>query len=127
MRSSWRFLRCLCCLLGRVALFPVQIPLFLVAKVGHLLTSPRRQKSYDSEIHSPNEMVVDTQDDYVVQSAENEKDQLAIINPDNLENDAEQVENVPLATDCTCRGRNNYRSYLRWSMSCADLNMQSRP
>lgn len=46
-------------------------------------------------------MVVDTQDDYVVQPAENEKEQVAIINPDSLDADVDQPENVTLATDCT--------------------------
>ena len=59
-------------------------------------------QSYDSEIHSPNDMMVDAQDDYVVPATENEKDQVAIINPDNLDNEADQPENVTLATDCTC-------------------------
>ncbi|KAK8058688.1 ubiquitin carboxyl-terminal hydrolase [Apiospora phragmitis] len=55
--------------------------------------------SYDPEIHSPNEMVVDSSDDYVVQPTENEKEQVAIINPDSLETDGDQPENVTLATD----------------------------
>lgn len=54
-------------------------------------------KSYDSEIHSPNEMIVDTQDDLV--PAENEKEQVVDINPDSLDNDADQHDNAPLATD----------------------------
>ncbi|KAK8110930.1 ubiquitin carboxyl-terminal hydrolase [Apiospora kogelbergensis] len=55
--------------------------------------------SYDPEIHSPNEMMIDTQDDYVVQPAEDEKEQVTIINPDSLDADVDKPENVTLATD----------------------------
>ncbi|KAK7996278.1 ubiquitin carboxyl-terminal hydrolase [Apiospora marii] len=56
--------------------------------------------SYDPEIHSPNEMVVDSSDDYVVPAAgDNEKEPVAIINPDSLDADVDQPENVTLATD----------------------------
>lgn len=54
--------------------------------------------SYDSDIHSPNDMVVDAPEDIVVQPAETEKDEIAIINPDQLDNDADH-ENITLATD----------------------------
>lgn len=50
-------------------------------------------------------MMVDTQDDYVVQPGENEKESVAIINPDQLDDDADQLENPTLATDRTCRAR----------------------
>ncbi|KAK7967391.1 ubiquitin carboxyl-terminal hydrolase [Apiospora aurea] len=43
-------------------------------------------------------MVVDSSDDYVV-PAENEKEPVAIINPDSLDTDVDQPENVTLATD----------------------------
>lgn len=60
-------------------------------------------QSYDSDIHSPNDMVVDAPEDIVVQPAEAEKDEIAIINPDQLDNDADH-ENITLATDCTFLG-----------------------
>lgn len=47
-------------------------------------------------------MMVDTQDEMVVQPALNEKDQIAEINPEQLDADAENLENVILATDRTC-------------------------
>lgn len=45
-------------------------------------------------------MMIDTQDDYVVQPAEDEKEQVTIINPDSLDADVDKPENVTLATDC---------------------------
>ncbi|KAI1326876.1 cysteine proteinase [Xylariaceae sp. FL0255] len=53
--------------------------------------------SYDSEIHSPNDMIVDSQDDMVLPTQNG--DQVAIIEPDQLDNDADQLEDVTLATD----------------------------
>lgn len=50
-------------------------------------------------------MMVDSQDEYVVQPGENEKESVTIINPDQLDDDADQVENVTLATDRTCQAR----------------------
>ncbi|KAI0021876.1 hypothetical protein F4780DRAFT_778150 [Xylariomycetidae sp. FL0641] len=44
-------------------------------------------------------MLVDGQDEVVVHPAHNEKDQVAIIEPDQLDNDTEHLENVTLATD----------------------------
>lgn len=55
------------------------------------------KKAYNSP--SPNEMVVDTSD-YVDVDTENEKEPVAIINPDNLGQDEDQIEeNRPLAND----------------------------
>ena len=45
-------------------------------------------------------MVLDAPDDIVVQPSQGERDDVAEINPDHLDNDAEH-ENVLLATDCT--------------------------
>lgn len=56
-------------------------------------------------MHSPNDMMVDSQDEYVVQPGENVKESVAIINPDQLDDDADQLENPTLATDRTCRAR----------------------
>ncbi|KAI5867169.1 cysteine proteinase [Durotheca rogersii] len=55
--------------------------------------------SYDSEIHSLSDTMVDSQDEMVVQPASGERDQVAEINPDHLDNDTEQSKNVILATD----------------------------
>jgi ubiquitin carboxyl-terminal hydrolase 7 len=44
-------------------------------------------------------MVVDT-DDYVGAPELTEKEPVAIINPDNLDNDVDQLQDLPLATDC---------------------------
>lgn len=44
-------------------------------------------------------MVVDSSDDYAVPAAD-EKEPVAIINPDSLDADGDQPENVTLATDC---------------------------
>jgi ubiquitin carboxyl-terminal hydrolase 7 len=56
----------------------------------------RRKQAYN--VPSPNEMVVDT-GDYVSVEHDPEKDQVAIINPDNLEQEAEQLQDLPLAND----------------------------
>lgn len=50
-------------------------------------------------------MMVDTQEEMVVQPTLNEKDQVAEINPEQLDNDTETLDNVMLATDCTYRVR----------------------
>lgn len=47
-------------------------------------------------------MMVDSQDDMVVESGQNERDEVAIIEPDQLDDEIEPLENVTLATDCTC-------------------------
>jgi hypothetical protein len=68
-----------------------------------MLTLDFLPKSYDSDIHSPNDMVIDSQDDHVVQpaEAENEKEAVIDITPDSLDTDVVEKENVILATDCT--------------------------
>lgn len=53
----------------------------------------------------PNEMVVDT-DDYVDEIDSPERDSVAIINPDNLD-EAEQTPDKPLATDCESKHVDN--------------------
>lgn len=52
-------------------------------------------------VDSPNEMVVDT-DDYVGITNASEKDSVAIINPDGLEqgDSDQQLQDLPLANDC---------------------------
>ncbi|KID87115.1 Peptidase C19, ubiquitin carboxyl-terminal hydrolase 2 [Metarhizium guizhouense ARSEF 977] len=59
---------------------------------------PRNRQSYN--VDSPNEMVVDT-DDYVGVANAPEKDSVAIINPDGLEqgDSDQQLQDLPLAND----------------------------
>lgn len=52
--------------------------------------------SFNHDVQSPNEMVVDT-DDYVNLGTESEKESVAIITPDHLSED--QLQDLPLATD----------------------------
>lgn len=57
-------------------------------------------QSLGSETQSPNDMLVD-HDGFVIGPPENEKDDLAVINPDELNNiDEEQLPTLPLADDC---------------------------
>lgn len=56
------------------------------------------EQTMDAEIHSPNEMMVDP-DDYVVELPQNEKDDVAIINPDQLDG-MDDVVTRPRADDC---------------------------
>lgn len=55
-------------------------------------------QSMDSEVHSPNEMMVDP-DEYVVEAPETEKDDVAIINPDQLNGDTDETSELR-ADDC---------------------------
>lgn len=48
---------------------------------------------------SPNEMVVDT-GDYVGMDDISEKDPVAIINPDDLDQDEDHLQDLPVANDC---------------------------
>lgn len=51
---------------------------------------------------SPNDMMVDTEEHIVEPTANDaEKDSLTIINPDNLETETEQLQDLPRADDCT--------------------------
>lgn len=52
-------------------------------------------------MHSPNDMLVDTEEHIIDPTANGvEKDNLTIINPDNLETEAEQVQDLARADDC---------------------------
>lgn len=53
-------------------------------------------------IPSPNEMEVDAPE-YVDVSSIADRDSVAIINPDNADQDADALQDLPLATDCTYR------------------------
>jgi hypothetical protein len=52
-------------------------------------------QSFDGDIESPSDMMVDP-DDYIGQDDLSEKDDVAIINPDQLGNDVERIR----ADDC---------------------------
>ncbi|UPK93680.1 hypothetical protein LCI18_004615 [Fusarium solani-melongenae] len=57
----------------------------------------RRTLPQTHDVHSPNDMVMDT-DDYI--SVANEPENVAIINPDNLEHgEADQLQDLPMAND----------------------------
>lgn len=62
-------------------------------------------EAFNPDMHSPNDMLVDTEE-HIVDPAANgvEKDNLTIINPDNLETEAEQLQDLTRADDCTCNG-----------------------
>ncbi len=51
-------------------------------------------------VPSPNEMEVDTTE-YVGDPNIMEKEPVAIINPDNLDQETDQLQDLPLANDCT--------------------------
>ena len=55
------------------------------------------QQAYN--VPSPNEVVMDT-GDYVGVDNDPEKDPIAIINPDNSEQESDQLQDLPLANDC---------------------------
>ncbi|ROT43204.1 ubiquitin carboxyl-terminal hydrolase [Sodiomyces alkalinus F11] len=50
------------------------------------------------DVQSPNEMMVDA-DEYVSVTDESEKESIAIISPDTLDSEADQLQDLPLATD----------------------------
>lgn len=53
-------------------------------------------------MHSPNDMLVDTEEHIVEPTANgDEKDNLTIINPDNLDPEAEQLQDLTRADDRT--------------------------
>lgn len=63
----------------------------------HADRSPRKQ-SYN--VHSPNDMVVDS-GDYVGVANEPDKEPVAIINPDSTDGEADQLQDLPMANDRT--------------------------
>lgn len=64
-------------------------------------TNKHRRNRQSYNVDSPNEMVVDT-DDYVGVANAPEKDSVAIIKPDGLEqgDSDQQLQDLPLANDC---------------------------
>lgn len=60
-----------------------------------------------ADIHSPND-IMETEEHIVEPTANGaEKDNLTIINPDNLETEAEQLQDLTRADDCTFPLRGN--------------------
>lgn len=60
---------------------------------GSLADLDLRDEAFNPDMHSPNDMLVDTEEHIVEPTANgDEKDNLTIINPDNLETEAEQPE-----------------------------------
>lgn len=55
-------------------------------------------QSYNGGLESPNEMMVDS-DEFVTEQAEDEKSDIAIINPDQLGNDVDMTDKIR-ADDC---------------------------
>lgn len=58
----------------------------------------RPSQSYNPDIQSPSEMVVDTDEFSGVANAP-EQDHVAIINPENLDSEVDQLQDLPKATD----------------------------
>lgn len=71
----------------------------IASKTKANLRLPLDRQSYN--VPSPNEMVVDS-DDYVGLANDPEKDPVAIISPDSLDQDQDQLQDLPLATDRAC-------------------------
>jgi hypothetical protein len=66
----------------------------------HVADLCHAKQGLDADMHSPNDMLVDPEE-YVIGPPENEKDELAVINPDELNNeDTELSPGLPLADDC---------------------------
>lgn len=62
-------------------------------------TDEPKFQPYNGELESQNEMVVD-HDDFGTEQSENEKNDVAIINPDHLGSDTD-MSDKPRADDCT--------------------------
>lgn len=67
-------------------------------RISHTKYSFLSPKAYDADMEASNEMLVDP-DDYVTEQPETEKDEVAIINPEQLENDVDMPDRVR-ADDC---------------------------
>lgn len=79
---------------------------FNLDEIHHLLTDDIANlgiydEAYNPDMPSPNDMLVDTEE-HIVEPTENglEKDNLTIINPDSLETETEQPQDLPRADDC---------------------------
>lgn len=83
---------------------------FHIQELWRVLDGPRADlvacdEAFNPEMHSPNDMLVDTEEHIVEPTANgDEKDNLTIINPDNLESEAEQLQDLIRADDSrSCR------------------------
>ena len=57
-------------------------------------------EAFNPDVHSPNDMMIDSEEHIVEPTANGvEKDDLAIIDPNNLDNEQEQLQDLPVATD----------------------------
>jgi hypothetical protein len=69
------------------------------AQLANLTVS---DEAFNPDMHSPNDMMIDGEEHIVEPTANGEeRDNLAIINPDHLETEAEHLQDLPVATDCT--------------------------
>ncbi len=66
----------------------------LPARFGHRVKANVDNHSQAYNVPSPNEMVVDSADFGA------DKEPVAIISPDNVEQEADQLQDLPLANDC---------------------------
>jgi hypothetical protein len=75
---------------------------FATAAIRRVKADHARHDPQAYNVPSPNEMVVDT-GDYVGVDHDPEKEPVAIISPDSLEQQADQLQDLPLANDRTFR------------------------
>jgi hypothetical protein len=68
---------------------------------GDANSLPADDQSYDADLESTNDLTMVDPDDFVTEQSENEKNDVAIINPDTLGNDVDMEK--PRADDCRCR------------------------
>lgn len=80
--------------------YPTSIPLRskLPHEISHTKYPSLGPQAYDADMEPSNEMLVDP-DDYVTEQPESEKDEVAIINPEQLDNDMDMPDRIR-ADDC---------------------------
>ena len=67
---------------------------------GQLANLTVSDEAFNPDVHSPNDMMIDSEEHIVEPTANGlEKDNLAIIDPNNLDNEQEQLQDLPVATD----------------------------
>lgn len=67
--------------------------------IRSITNQPRPDDQAYNNAPSPNEMVVDT-GDYLDVDNDPERDPVAIISPENLDQEADQLQDLPVADDC---------------------------
>jgi hypothetical protein len=79
---------------------PTSLPLRpkLPHQINRAKYSSLGPKAYDADMEPSSEMLVDP-DDYVTEQPENDKDEVAIINPEQLDNDLDMPDRIR-ADDC---------------------------